>query len=71
MKRQLAFASLYSEHENSNQGFAYINAAGGLSLLFCPGRWFAFEVGADYSHIFIPDMNTGFIYPYINVGLRF
>lgn len=71
MKRQLTFTNPYAEHENSLQGFAYINATGGLSVLFCPGRWFAFEVGADYCHIFIPNMNTGFIYPYVNVGLRF
>lgn len=71
MNRQLSFKNIYAEHEDSTNGFAYVNAAGGLSILFLPGRWLAFEVGAEYYHIFIPNMNTGFIYPYVNMGLRF
>ena len=71
MNKHINYKKLYSAHEDNSKWYAYVNAGGGLSLLLFPARFLSLELGADYYHIFIPDMNTGFIYPYVSLGISF
>ena len=53
------------------RNFGFITVGGGLSLVFVPTRLITIELGADYNHLFIPDMNMGLLTPYVSLGLRF
>lgn len=53
------------------RNFGFITVGGGLSLVFVPTRLITIEFGADYNHLFIPDMNMGLLTPYVSLGLRF
>jgi hypothetical protein len=53
------------------RNFGFITVGGGLSLVFVPTRLITIELGADYNHLFIPDMNMGLLSPYVSLGLRF
>ena len=46
-------------------------AGGGLSLTIVPKQLIIFEIGADYTNIFMNDVSTGLISPYITAGIRF
>lgn len=50
-------------------GFASIN--GGLSVNWIPFKHMIMEAGVDYTNIFIPDLTTGIVTPYVSLGLRF
>jgi len=71
LNKKLEFKSLLTDKQNSSEYYAYINAAGGLSFIIFPVKFLSFEIGADFYNIFIPDMNTGFLYPYVCLGLSF
>ena len=53
------------------RNFGFITVGGGLSVVFVPTRLITIELGADYNHLFIPDMNMGLLTPYLSLGLRF
>ncbi len=53
------------------RNFGFITVGGGLSVVFVPTRLITIELGADYNHLFIPDMNMGLLTPYVSLGLRF
>ena len=57
--------------QNVTKNFGYFTAGGGLSIIFVPARLVTVELGADYYHLFIPDMNMGLLSPYVSLGLRF
>ena len=65
----------YENSENNKTDktlyFGYFTAGGGLSVIFTPTTMFRLEVGADYYHLFIPDMNMGILNPYAAIGIRF
>ncbi len=42
----------------------------GTSVYFIPFKHLALEAGCDFMHIFVPDMKTGIISPYLCVGIR-
>ena len=39
--------------------------------LVFPFILYKWKLGADYNHLFIPDMNMGVLTPYLGIGLRF
>ncbi len=51
--------------------YGYPTAGGGLSILLTPSPLFMVEIGADFYHLFIPEMNTGILNPYVEIGIRF
>ena len=53
------------------RNFGFITVGGGLSVVFVPTRLITIELGADYNHLFIPDMNMGLLTPYVSLELRF
>lgn len=53
-----------------NKIYGYLNAQGGVSLFWIPVRSLAVEIGADYTHLFIQQMQTGIVSPYVVVGIR-
>lgn len=71
MQTNLIFKVETSEKHNISENFAYFMAGGGLSLTIVPKQLIIFEIGADYSNIFMNDVSTGLISPYITAGIRF
>ena len=71
MQTNLIFKVETSEKHNISENFAYFMAGGGLSLTIVPKQLIIFEIGADYTNIFMNDVSTGLISPYITVGIRF
>ena len=65
----------YDDTDDNNKdtirNFGFITVGGGLSVVFVPTRLITIELGADYNHLFIPDMNMGLLTPYVSLGLRF
>lgn len=51
--------------------YGYISVMGGLSVTWIPFKHVIAEAGVDYTHVFIPDLDAGFILPYVAVGVRF
>ena len=48
----------------------YPCARAGLSLVVVPFTRFSLELGADFTHVFMDDMPTGLVTPYVAVGVR-
>ncbi len=71
MQTNLNFKTETSEKHNVSENYAYFMAGGGLSLTIVPKQLIIFELGADYSNLFMNDVNTGLISPYITAGIRF
>ena len=71
MQTNLIFKVETSEKHNISENFAYFMAGGGLSLTIVPKQLIIFEIGADYTNIFMNDVSTGIISPYITAGIRF
>ena len=71
MQTNLIFKVETSEKHNISENFAYFMAGGGLSLTIAPKQLIIFEIGADYTNIFMNDVSTGLISPYITAGIRF
>ena len=71
MQTNLIFKVETSEKHNISENFAYFMAGGGLSLTIVPKQFIIFEIGADYTNIFMNDVSTGLISPYITAGIRF
>ena len=71
MQTNLIFKVETSEKHNISENFAYFMAGGGLSLTIVPKQLIIFEIGADYTNIFMNDVSTGLISPYITAGIRF
>ena len=57
--------------QNKTHYYGYFTAGGGLSVIFTPTAMLRLEIGADYYNLFIPDMYTGIVNPYIGLGIRF
>lgn len=53
-----------SYHLNSCANF-------GVSFNWIPFKHLIFETGVDFTHLFIPDMNSGILNTYVCLGLRF
>ena len=71
MQTNLIFKVETSEKHNISENFAYFMAGGGLSLTIVPKQLIIFEIGADYTNIFMNDVSTVLISPYITAGIRF
>lgn len=71
MQTNLIFKVETSEKHNISENFAYFMAGGGLSLTIVPKQLIIFEIGADYTNIFMNDVSTGLLSPYITAGIRF
>lgn len=54
-----------------DQVFLYPTASGALSLVLMPFKHISLELGAEYTYVFISEMNTGIITPFASLGLRF
>lgn len=50
--------------------FGYLCFKGGLGVQYIPFKHLILEAGADYTMIFIPDLQMNYITPYICIGLR-
>lgn len=53
------------------QLYGYMSVMGGLSVTWIPFKHLIAEAGVDYTHVFIPDLDAGFILPYVALGVRF
>ena len=71
MQTNLNFKTETSEKHNVSENYAYFMAGGGLSLTIVPKQLIIFELGADFNNLFMNDVNTGLISPYITAGIRF
>ena len=54
-----------------NTLYGYFGMQAGFSVVLVPVKHFAIESGMDFTHLFIPDMPTGILKPYIRIGIRF
>ncbi len=54
-----------------NTLYGYFGMQAGFSVVLIPVKHFAIESGMDFTHLFIPDMPTGILKPYIRIGIRF
>ena len=68
---QIEYAEGVNRGDGTNKWYGYLCANGELSLVFLPAKGFTIEAGADFTHIFIKDMPTGCISPFLNIGVRF
>lgn len=50
--------------------FVYPKVDAGLSILLIPGTVVFIELGAEYWNIFIPNLNTGVVFPFAALGFR-
>ena len=51
--------------------YMYPCASGGISIDWIPFKHLILEAGCDFTDVFIENMNSGFIVPYVCLGLRF
>lgn len=51
--------------------FGYVCAQCGVSFVWIPAKHFIVETGVDFTHIFMPDVQSGIVEPYLTVGVRF
>lgn len=71
IKKEISYTSS-QERENPSDGrYGHFCANGGLSVDWIVLRHFVLEAGADFTHIFITDMNTGMLNAYLAAGIRF
>lgn len=71
IKKDISYTSS-QERENPSDGrYGHFCANGGLSVDWIVFRHFVLEAGADFTHIFITDMNTGMLNAYLAAGIRF
>lgn len=71
IKKDISYTSS-QERENPLDGrYGHFCANGGLSVDWIVFRHFVLEAGADFTHIFIIDMNTGMLNAYLAAGIRF
>lgn len=71
IKKEISYTSS-QERENPSDGrYGHFCANGGLSVDWIVFRHFVLEAGADFTHIFITDMNTGMLNAYLAAGIRF
>ncbi len=68
---QIQYGGAVNRTQDSTALYGYLCANGELSLVFLPSKGFTIEAGADFTHIFIKDMPTGCISPFLNIGVRF
>ncbi|MGN0739759.1 MAG: hypothetical protein ACI4LX_06270 [Treponema sp.] len=69
-KKEIAYNSTVRENP-ADSWHGNICANGGLSVNWIPFKHLILEAGADFTHIFIPEMNSGILSAYLCVGLRF
>lgn len=70
-----SFVSLQDENApffnfKDMQGIAGPGVQGGVSLVLIPTKHFEMELGADFNHLFSPDMSAGCINSYLVMGVR-
>lgn len=53
-----------------DKGYGYFSIQGGLGVQYIPFKHLILEAGADYMHVFVPDVKMNIITPYICIGLR-
>lgn len=71
IKKEISYTSS-QERENPLDGrYGHFCANGGLSVDWIVFRHFVLEAGADFTHIFITDMNTGMLNAYLAAGVQF
>ncbi|MBQ9206639.1 MAG: hypothetical protein IJ158_08000 [Treponema sp.] len=56
---------------SENKTSFYPCVQGGISFVWMPFTRFSLEAGADFTHIFISNMPTGIITPYVALGFKF
>lgn len=69
-KKEIAYNSALRENPDDSYHGNFC-ANGGLSVSWIPFKHLILEAGADFTHIFIPEMNSGILSTYFCVGLRF
>ena len=69
-KKEIAYNSALRENPDDSYHGNFC-ANGGLSVSWIPFKHLILEAGADFTHIFIPEMNSGILSAYFCVGLRF
>lgn len=50
--------------------YGYVCVQGNISFQFIPLKHLILEAGADYTYVFVPDMKTQLLSPYVCIGLR-
>ena len=66
------FSNTIPPSENlSDEFYGYFCANAGLSFGWFIIKRILFETGADFTNIFMPDMNVGFLTPYMCIGFTF
>ena len=71
MEVNLTYDETFSRTQNAAPYYGYIDVQGGACLYWLVTRVVTLEAGADFTHIFIKDMPTGNVSPYLNIGVRF
>lgn len=69
-KKEIAYNSTLRENPDDSYHGNFC-ANGGVSVNWIPFKHLILEAGADFTHIFIPEMNSGILSAYFCVGLRF
>ena len=54
----------------SDKFFVYPKVDAGLSVFLIPSKVLFMELGCEYWNVFIPNLNTGIVYPYLSIGIR-
>lgn len=70
IKESVSYTGRWREPSETGY-YGHICANGGLSLSWIAFRHLMLEAGADFTNIFIPNMNTGMLNAYVGIGLRF
>lgn len=71
IKKEISYTSSQERENPLDERYGHFCANGGLSADWIVLRHFVLEAGADFTHIFITDMNTGMVNAYLAAGLRF
>ena len=71
LMRKISFSDNgYGNTQEDSSFFGYPTVGFGLSFFMIPMKFFTFEVGVDYTHVFMNGFKTGIIEPRIAIGLR-
>ena len=71
LQKNVEYLSQYEGRaQPDDETFLYPAATAGVSIFLIPLKYLVIEAGVDVTHVGIPDMPTGFLMPYVSVGLR-
>lgn len=70
IQKTVSYSGEDAREARENTSFTYPEVSAGIGIMLLPQTFIVLQAGLDFTHAFIPAMQTGYIVPYIGIGLR-